>query len=46
MRRRYLLERVDSVQQALLTSTDPRLFTEDFLKKAKVFRVEAGRVIE
>lgn len=45
-RRRYLLERVDSAQQALLTSTDPSLFSEEFLKKAKVFRVEAGRIIE
>lgn len=45
-RRGYLLERVDSVQQALLTSTDPSLFSPAFLQKAKIFRVEAGRIIE
>lgn len=45
-RRRYLLDRIDNAQQVLLTSTDPGLFAPDFLRKVKLLRVEAGRIIE
>ncbi len=37
------LERID---QALLTTTDLKLFSEDFVGKAKVWQVESGKVQE
>jgi DNA replication and repair protein RecF len=43
-RRALLLETVQSVSQALLTATDPGMFSEDFLANATLFQVSAGRV--
>jgi DNA replication and repair protein RecF len=43
-RRALLLEAVQSVSQALLTATDPGMFTQDFLAKAALFQVTGGRV--
>ena len=43
-RRRYLLDRVDGVEQALLTATDPAMFSSEFRARAAVWEVEAGVV--
>ena len=43
-RRALLLEAVHSVSQALLTATDPGMFTEAFLARATLFEVAGGRV--
>ncbi len=43
-RRRYLLDRVDGVEQALLTATDPAMFSPEFRARAAVWEVEAGVV--
>jgi len=45
-RRRDLLTIVSSSQQAMLTSTDENLFDEDFRRRATIWHVEAGRLIE
>ena len=44
-RRRFLLERLDSGAQTLLTATDLDIFDADFLDRAKVYRVENGQVL-
>ena len=41
-RRRYLLEQVDEVEQALLTATDIEMFNEAFRREAALWEVEAG----
>lgn len=44
-RRAYLLERLDTdTSQTLMTTTEPDIFTRDFLDKATVWRVEAGQI--
>jgi DNA replication and repair protein RecF len=43
-RRALLLETVQSVSQAVLTATDPGMFTGDFLGKATLLHVAGGRV--
>jgi DNA replication and repair protein RecF len=43
-RRAYLLEQVDSVEQAVLTATDPEMFSDKFLEQAAVWNVEGGLV--
>ncbi len=43
-RRAFLLEHVDSVEQALLTTAEPELFESDFLASATVWHVQAGRI--
>ncbi|MEA3376909.1 MAG: DNA replication/repair protein RecF [Chloroflexota bacterium] len=43
-RRAYLLEQVNGVEQAILTATDPEMFSTEFLKQATVWEVEAGIV--
>jgi len=43
-RRALLLATVQTVSQALLTATDPGMFTTDFLAKAALMQVTAGRV--
>lgn len=43
-RRAALLQTVQSAQQALLTATDPTMFTGDFLSKAVSLEVANGRV--
>jgi len=44
-RRRYLLAQVDSVEQALLTATDPEMFSADFRGRAAIWEVRGGLVI-
>lgn len=43
-RRADLLKYVGETEQVLFTTTDLNLFTPDFLEKAEVWRVRAGRV--
>lgn len=43
-RRALLLETVQSVSQALLTATDPGMFSEEFLAKATSLQVVGGQV--
>lgn len=45
-RRRYLLAQVDSVEQALLTTTDPGMFSADFRQRAVMMEVKGGLVTE
>jgi DNA replication and repair protein RecF len=41
-RRVYLLQQVNSVEQAILTATDPEMFSADFLERAAVWTVRGG----
>jgi DNA replication and repair protein RecF len=43
-RRRYLLARVDGVEQALLTATDPDMFSAAFREQAVLWEVQRGIV--
>lgn len=43
-RRALLLNYVKGVNQAILTATDPAMFTQDFLRQATSFTVANGRV--
>jgi len=43
-RRALLLDYVKGVNQALLTATDPTMFTQDFLRQATRFKVVNGRI--
>ncbi|MFQ6101599.1 MAG: DNA replication/repair protein RecF [Anaerolineae bacterium] len=43
-RRRYLLAQVDSVEQALLTATDPEMFSAEFREEATLWEVRGGIV--
>jgi len=43
-RRAYLLAQVNSVEQAILTATDPEMFSAEFLEQAAVWKVEGGIV--
>ena len=45
-RRRYLLNRVHSVEQALLTATDPEMFSAEFRERAALWEVRGGIVKE
>jgi len=45
-RRRYLLAQVDSVEQALLTATDPEMFSAEFRERAVLMEVRGGIVAE
>jgi DNA replication and repair protein RecF len=45
-RRDFLLDQVNGVEQALITTTDPTFFDKGFLTEMKLLRVEAGRVFE
>jgi DNA replication and repair protein RecF len=45
-RRRYLLARVDHVEQALLTATDPAMFSAEFRERAALWEVRGGIVKE
>jgi DNA replication and repair protein RecF len=45
-RRRYLLAQVDSVEQALLTATDPEMFSAEFRERAALWEVRGGIVNE
>jgi Recombinational DNA repair ATPase (RecF pathway) len=41
-RRAFLLSRVDRVEQAILTATDPEMFSPEFRQRAALFRMEGG----
>ena len=43
-RRADLLKYLDQAEQSLLTATDLHMFTEEFVKDAKIWRVKAGSV--
>jgi DNA replication and repair protein RecF len=43
-RRRYLLAQVDSVEQGLLTATDPEMFSPQFRERAVLWEVRGGVV--
>jgi DNA replication and repair protein RecF len=43
-RRAYLLDRIDGATQAILTTTEPDIFTRAFLDKAAVWKVHAGQI--
>lgn len=45
-RRGYLLEQVRQVSQALLTTTEPGIFTKSFLENATTWHVSAGQIEE
>jgi recombinational DNA repair ATPase RecF len=45
-RRAFVLDQVNGVEQALITTTDPTFFDAGFLTETKLLRVEAGRVFE
>jgi DNA replication and repair protein RecF len=43
-RRAYLLRRISAAEQAILTATDPAMFTDEFLSRATRFEVDQGRI--
>jgi DNA replication and repair protein RecF len=43
-RRQDLLAYLDKIEQALLTTTDLKLFAPEFVEKAEVWQVESGKV--
>lgn len=43
-RRTFLLERISHANQSILTTTEPDIFTQDFLSKAAVWTVHAGEI--
>jgi len=43
-RRAYLLEQIDSASQAVLTTTDPGIFTPEFLQRATRWHVVEGQI--
>ena len=43
-RRAYLLDRINGATQSILTTTEPDIFTKDFLEKAAVWKVHAGQI--
>lgn len=45
-RRRYLLEQVESVDQALLTATDLEMFEPAFRQRAVLWKIHTGRITE
>jgi DNA replication and repair protein RecF len=44
-RRAQLLNTVQNVSQAILTATDPSMFTDHFLKSANMMQVKKGQII-
>lgn len=44
-RRAYLLSRISGVSQALLTTTEPDIFTEDFLRQAARWQIHQGQIV-
>ena len=44
-RRRELLVRLGGAEQCLLTTTDLTLFLAEFVQRATVWEVEAGRIV-
>jgi DNA replication and repair protein RecF len=45
-RRGYLLSQVDSVEQALLTATDLKMFSTKFRERATLWEVRGGIITE
>jgi DNA replication and repair protein RecF len=45
-RRADLLSYLGNAEQVLLTTTDLKLFTEDFVKQAVVWQVQGGQVVQ
>lgn len=45
-RRAYLLDRIDGSTQTLLTTTELDIFTPSFLKRASVWQVENGKIMQ
>ncbi len=45
-RRDFLLAQVNGVEQAIITTTDPQFFDDEFLKTMTLLRVKEGRVFE
>ena len=43
-RRAYLQEQMSGLEQAILTATDPDMFTAEFVRRATVLQVQAGIV--
>ena len=43
-RRLDLLAYLDTIEQALLTTTDVKLFSPDFVEKSEIWQVESGTV--
>jgi DNA replication and repair protein RecF len=46
VRRRQLLRYVQKVEQALLTATDPEMFSKEFLEQASRLEVKQGIIID
>jgi len=44
-RRGYLLAQIDSVEQGLLTATDPEMFSPEFRGRAALWKVQGGIVV-
>ena len=44
-RRAYLLARIEGVTQALLTTTEPEIFTEQFLQQATRWHIHQGQIV-
>ncbi|PJF42325.1 MAG: DNA replication/repair protein RecF [Candidatus Thermofonsia Clade 1 bacterium] len=44
-RRAFLLERIQTASQALLTTTEPEMFTPAFLQKAAIWQVRSGQIL-
>lgn len=44
-RRAYLLDRINGVSQALLTTTEPDIFTPGFLERAARWHVHQGQIV-
>lgn len=44
-RRAYLLSRISGVSQTLLTTTEPDIFTEDFLRRAVRWEIHQGQIV-
>ena len=44
-RRAYLLDRIDGASQALLTTTEPEIFTPEFLRKAARWQIRQGQIV-
>jgi len=43
-RRAYLLSRIDSTTQTLMTTTELDIFTPEFLERASIWQVDAGQI--
>lgn len=45
-RRALLLGYIQQGTQAILTATDPAMFTDDFLGQAQILQIQGGRIVE